>query len=160
MKTNKKAMSMIEIMIGVMLLALILIPSLNVIIGQTQTVTATRDHAQAAFLADKIIEIARSYPFDMLDEEHHAQSSDPNSADKAKKTFEHRMKNEEKYNTFEVNGITYKVNPQTISVDPIKVKDAAENDIPTVYALFYTIEYTGKDGRQHSLDIHTILAQR
>ncbi|MBR4329616.1 MAG: hypothetical protein IKP71_07160, partial [Candidatus Riflebacteria bacterium] len=68
MKTNKKAVSMVEIMIGVLLLALILIPSLNVIIGQTQTVTATRDHAQAAFIAEKVIEIARSYPFDMLEE--------------------------------------------------------------------------------------------
>ena len=155
MKTNKKAVSMVEIMIGVLLLALILIPSLNVIISQTQTVTSTRDHAQAAFIAEKIIEIARSYPFDMLEEERHNDD-----ASKKENTFEYRLKNKEEYNTFVSNGITYKVDPESIFIDPIKAKDADKDDVPTIYAIKYTIQYVGKDGRDHHLDMHTILAQR
>ena len=157
MKTNKKAVSMVEIMIGVLLLALILIPSLNVIIGQTQTVTATRDHAQAAFIAEKVIEIARSYPFDMLDEERHQNDKD---SSKKEKTFEYRIKNKEEYNTFVVNGITYKIDPESLFVDPIKAKDVDKDAVPNIYAIKYTIQYTGKDGKDHHLDIHTVLAQK
>ncbi len=157
MKINKKAVSMVEIMIGVLLLALILIPSLNVIIGQTQTVTATRDHAQAAFIAEKVIEIARSYPFDMLDEERHQNDND---ASKKEKTFEYRVKNKEEYNTFVVNGITYKIDPKSVFVDPINAKDVDKNAIPNIYAIVYSIQYVGKDGRDHHLDIHTVLAQK
>ena len=155
MKTNKKAVSMVEIMIGVLLLALILIPSLNVIIGQTQTVTATRDHAQAAFLAEKIIETARSYPFDMLEEERHNDDTS-----KKENTFEYRIKNKEEYNTFVVNGLTYKIDPKSVFIDQIKTKNAAKDAIPNIYAIKYTIQYVGKDGKDHHLDIHTILAQR
>jgi len=155
MNTNKKAVSMIEIMIGVLLLALILIPSLNVIIGQAQTVTSTRDHAHAAFLAEKIIEIARSYPFDMLEEDRHKDDSA-----KKEKTFEYRLKNKEEYNKYEVNGITYNIDPKSVFVDQIKTKNAADDAIPSIYAIKYTIQYVGKDGRDHHLDIHTILAQR
>ena len=155
MNINKKAVSMVEIMIGVMLLALILIPSLNVIIGQTHTVTATRDHAQAAFLAEKIIETAKSYPFNMLEEERYKDKQD-----KQKNTLEYRLKNEEKYNTFVVNGITYKIDPKQTSVDEIKTKNAAKDAIPNVYAFKFSIVYEGKDGREHHLDVHTILAQR
>ncbi|MBQ2594581.1 MAG: hypothetical protein II567_15040 [Candidatus Riflebacteria bacterium] len=157
MKTNKKAVSMIEIMIGVLLLALILIPSLNVIIGQAQTVTSTRDHAQAAFLAEKILETARSYPFDMLEEERHANDSD---SSKKEKTFEYRLKNKEEYNTHVVNGITYKIDPKGVFIDPITTKNADKDSIPNICAVKFTIQYTGKDGRDHHLDIHTILAQR
>ncbi len=157
MKTNKKAVSMIEIMIGVLLLALILIPSLNVIIGQAQTVTSTRDHAQAAFLAEKILEIARSYPFDMLEEERH---NNDNDSSKKEKTFEYRLKNKEEYNTHVVNGITYKIDPKGVFIDPITTKNADKDSIPNICAVKFTIQYTGKDGRDHHLDIHTILAQR
>ncbi|MBQ3643373.1 MAG: hypothetical protein II961_02135 [Candidatus Riflebacteria bacterium] len=152
---NKKAVSMIEIMIGVMLLALILVPSLNVIIGQTQTVTATRDHAQAAFIAEKILETAKSYSFDMLDEE---RQKDDDA--KKKNTYEYRLKNDEKYNTFVTNGITYVIDPEATSIDPIKIKNANDDTIPNVYAFKYSIKYTAKDGREHHLDISTILAQR
>ena len=148
---------MIEIMIGVLLLALILIPSLNVIIGQAQTVTSTRDHAQAAFLAEKILEIARSYPFDMLEEERH---NNDNDSSKKEKTFEYRLKNKEEYNTHVVNGITYKIDPKGVFIDPITTKNADKDSIPNICAVKFTIQYTGKDGRDHHLDIHTILAQR
>ena len=70
MRNNyRKAVSLVEVMIGVFLLALILVPSLNVVISQTQTVTSTRDHSQAAFLADKILETAKAWNFNMLDED-------------------------------------------------------------------------------------------
>ena len=46
MKKNQ-GLSMVEVMIGVILLALMVIPSLNVITSKTRTVTATRDHSLA-----------------------------------------------------------------------------------------------------------------
>ena len=69
MRNNyRKAVSLVEVMIGVFLLALILVPSLNVVISQTQTVTSTRDHSQAAFLADKILETAKAFGIEFADD--------------------------------------------------------------------------------------------
>ena len=157
MKTNKKAVSMVEVMIGVLLLALILIPSLNVIVGQTQTVTSTRDHAQAAFIADKILETARSYPFNML-----AEESQEKDNDKKKKTFEYRLRNEKEYNTFESNGITYEIDtdPKNTSIDFINIKNASKDAIPNICAFKFLLKYVGKDGKNHQLFIQTILSQR
>jgi len=87
MHNPRNGMSMIEIMIGVILLALIVVPSLNVIISQTKTVTATRDHSQAAFVAQKIQETCRSYRFDMIEADQYASKPA-----EQKKTFEWRLK--------------------------------------------------------------------
>lgn len=145
---------MVELMIGVLLLALILVPSLNVMIGQTQAVNATRDHSQAAFLAERILETARSFDFKMLDEER------PDNEEDKKKTLEHRLKNDPEYNKYFINDIEYNLDPDFTSVDPIEVSGALEDSLPTVYALKYSIVYTGKDGRNHRLNIHTVLSQR
>ena len=144
-------------MIGVLLLALILVPSLNVVISQTQTVTATRDHSQAAFLADKILETARSFPFKMLDSDRYESN-----ADEYKKTFEYKLWNDSDFNTYKINNITYTISSDKdyTSIDAISVKDAASDELPNLYAFKCRILYKGKDGRDHHLDVHTILSQR
>ncbi len=156
---NKKAVSLVEVMIGVILLALILIPSLNVVISQTQTVTATRDHSQAAFLANKMLEIAKSFPFNMLDSDRYQSNTE-----EYKKTFEYKLQNEEdnEYNTYEMNGITYKISrdKKYTSIDSISSINSGSEAIPKIYAFKYRIEYKGKDGKEHHLDIHTILSPR
>lgn len=157
MINNKKAVSLLEIMIGVLLLALILVPSLNVVISQTQTVTATRDHSQAAFLADKILETARSFPFNLLDSDRYESN-----ADEYKKTFEYKLWNDEKYNTYEINNIKYTISTDKdyTSIDSISNKGAATDELPKLYAFKFRINYTGKDGREHHLDVHTALSSR
>lgn len=155
MTHNKQGVSMVEIMIGVLLLALILLPSLNVMISQTQTVTKTRDHSQAAFLAQKIFEIAHSSGFNMLDAERY-----PNDPEKQKKTLEYKLKNDTNYNTYKMNGITYTLDKDYTSIDPIKTTEASNDTLPVLYALKYRIVYTGKDNREHHLDIQTLLSQR
>ena len=157
MITNNKGVSLIEILIGVILLTLILIPSLNVVISQTQTVTTTRDHSQAAFLASKIIEIAKSFDFKMLDSDRY----DSNSPE-YKKTFEYKLLNEPKYNTHEMNNIVYKISTdkEYTSIDSISFKGASSDALPSAYALKFRILYKGKDGRDHHLDMHTILSLR
>ena len=159
MRNNyRKAVSLVEVMIGVFLLALILVPSLNVVISQTQTVTSTRDHSQAAFLADKILETAKAWNFNMLDEDRFT------SEDTKKKTLEYRLRdeNDSEYNTYPLNGITYSISSDKnyTSIDPITAINANPDDLPVSYAFKYRIEYIGKDVRDHHLDIHTILSQR
>ena len=155
MKASRIGVSMIEILIGVMLLVLMLIPSLNVMIGQTKTVTSTRDHSQAAFLAQKIIEIARSCSFNMLDSEKYLDDSE-----KQQKTFEYKLLNDPEYNTHVINDITYKIDAEFTSIDPIKSIEDSEDSIPNLYAFKYRITYIGKDNREHSLDMYTLLSQR
>lgn len=155
MKRTSKGMSMVEIMIGVMLLCLILVPSLNVMIGQTQTVTATRDHSQAAFLAQKIQEMAKACTFTMLDADKYNDEPDTQ-----KKTFEWKLKNDEEYKTYVMNGITYNIDPEYTSIDPLAAIGAEESTVPSLYAFKFSITYVGKDNRNHHLNVSTILAQR
>ncbi len=152
---HNKGMSMVEIMIGVILLALIVVPSLNVIISQTHTVTATRDHSQAAFVAQKIQETCRSYKFDLIEAEQYASN-----AVQQKKTFEWKLKNDDELRKQVINGIEYIIDPDKTSIDPVPNQFATGNPAPTVYLFKFSITYVGKDKRDHRLDISTAIAQR
>lgn len=143
---------MVEVMIGVILLALIIVPSLNVIMSQTQNVTSTRDHSQAAFLAQRIEEICRSYSFKLVEADQY--SSDPKMQ---KKTFEWKLKNSNKLNKYESNGITYHVT--NVSIDPA-VNSFSPSDPPVMYLVHFSIEYLGQDKRNHRLDIDTAISKR
>lgn len=155
MRNLRHGMSMIEIMIGVILLALIVVPSLNVIISQTKTVTATRDHSQAAFVAQKIQETCRSYRFDMIEADQYAAKPA-----EQKKTFEWRLKNDDELRKQVINGIEYKIDPDKTLIDPVPNQFATGNPAPTVYLFKFSITYLGKDNRDHRLDISTAIAQR
>jgi len=152
---NNRAMSMVEIMIGVVLLALIIIPSMNVISSQTQTVTATRDHSQAAFVAQKIQEIMRSYRFNLIEADQY--SSDTS---RQKKTFEWKLKNADELKKHVINNIEYLIDPDLTSIDPVKLSNSDPSNPPMAYLVRFLITYRSKDGRDHRLNISTAISQR
>lgn len=153
MKKIKTGMSMIEILIGVILLALIIVPSLNVILSQTKTVTSTRDHSQAAFVAQKIQEILRSYKFSLIEAEQYA-------ADQAlqKRTFEWKLKNSDELKKQVINNIVYLIDD--VKIDAVKNPAAGPEQAICAYVVSYSIKYTGKDMRNHRLDISTAISLR
>ena len=155
MRKKTSAMSMVEIMIGVVLLTLIVVPSLNVIVSQTRTVTATRDHSSAAFIAQKVQELCRSFKFDMIEAEQY-------NADAAKQqqTFEWRLKNDDQYRKHVVNEIEYLIVPDETNIDPLKGIHDGANKPPVALAFSFTIKYTGKDKREHLLKISTVVTRR
>ncbi len=155
MANRRSGMSMVEIMIGVILLSLIVVPSLNVIVSQTQTVTATRDHSAAAFVAQKVQELCRSHSFDLIEADQY--SADPATQ---KKTFEWRLKNDDEYRRHLINGIEYLVDPEKTFVTPVPDQFASGNPAPSVYLVKFSISYKSKDKRSHRLDISTAIAQR
>ena len=151
MKQN--GMSMIEVMIGVFLLALILLPSLNVITSQTKTVNSTRDHAQVSFIAQNIIEQCRSYQFDLIEADHHTEDN------KKGITFEYKLLNTDDptLNKITMNGIEYIVNKEKTKIDYID----DNNKVDTPVVLFkLVIDYKGQDGKDHDFDVSTAIFQR
>ncbi len=154
-RSVRPGMSMVEIMIGVIILALVLIPSLNVIISETKIVNATRDHTQASFFAQKILESAHACNFDLLDANQY--KDDPATQ---KTTFEYALQNNEDFRTETINGIKYEV----VKKDDDLVKYAADKNDPDVRPnmvfLSFTVKYIGQDKNPHTLDIHTAINRR
>jgi Tfp pilus assembly protein PilE len=150
----KQGMSLVEIMIGLILLALIAIPSLNVINTKSKAVTATRDHSQAAFVAQRIQETARAYQFDLLEADQYSSDSQTR-----KKTFEWKANNDDEVRIQSLNGIDYKI--KTLNVDPVVNKDDPDSEkFPVLYLIQFTIEYTGQDKKNHNLTINTAISRR
>ena len=50
-------------------MALVLIPALWVLSSNAKTITSTRDHVMAGFMAQRILETMRNYSFDHLDKD-------------------------------------------------------------------------------------------
>lgn len=154
-RSGRRGMSMVEIMIGVIILALVLIPSLNVIISETKTVNATRDHTQASFFAQKILESAHACKFDLLDADQY--DDDPVTQ---KTTFEYALENNDDFRTDTINGIKYEV----VKTNDDQVKFAADKNDPDVKPsmvfLSFTVKYIGQDKSPHTLDIHTAISRR
>ncbi len=141
--------SLVEILIGIILLVLVLIPSLTVILSETKAVTGTRDHTMAAFVAQNLIETARNYKFAYLDADQYSGQPDIQQT-----TFEYALTHQLKEKT--INGIKYEV--KDARIDP--VKNTLAPDEPPILVLFkFAIEYTGTDGRNHRLDLSTAIAQ-
>lgn len=148
----KQGVSMIEVLIGVIILALILIPSLNAIISQTRTVTATRDHTQAVFVAQRVLETARTYRFEQLDKERTGITPA-----EANLTLEHLMQTDATKNRSMINGIEYKIVDFKVEGVKNKVDPSA---VPTLVLVSFGVDYLGKDNRGHRLDITTALTQQ
>ncbi|RCK81559.1 MAG: hypothetical protein OZSIB_0693 [Candidatus Ozemobacter sibiricus] len=141
--------SLVEILIGLILLALVMIPSLTVILSDTKAVTGTRDHTMAAFVAQNLLETARNYKFAYLDADQYAGKPDIQQT-----TFEYALTHQLKEKT--VNGIKYEV--KDARIDPVK-NTLAPDEPPILVLVKFAIEYTGADGRNHRLDISTAIAQ-
>ena len=144
-------MSLVEILIGVVILALVLIPSLSVILSETKAVTGTRDHTQAAFVAQSILETARNYKFAYLEADRYAGKPDVQ-----KTTFEWALKNDPAMKERLINNIKYEV--KDAQVEPVK-NTLAPGEPPILVLVKFAVEYSGSDRRNHRLDISTALAQ-
>ncbi|MFZ2961350.1 MAG: hypothetical protein WA705_31120 [Candidatus Ozemobacteraceae bacterium] len=149
---NRSGMSLVEILIGVIILALVLIPSLNVIISETRTVTATRDNLSAVFVGQRVLETARTFRFDFLDAERY-----PSGSAEQKRTLEWQMNNDPVRNKMTVNGIDFKI--VDFKIEPVKNKTDTSAEA-TMVLVSYGVDYTGKDARGHRLDVTTALAQQ
>ncbi|MBF0502516.1 MAG: prepilin-type N-terminal cleavage/methylation domain-containing protein [Candidatus Riflebacteria bacterium] len=149
---NRTGMSLIEVMIGVIILALVLIPSLNVIVSETRTVTATRDHLSAVFVGQRVLETARTFRYDFLDADRYTAGSA-----EQKRTLEWQMINDPAKNKMTVNGIDFKVSD--FKIEPVKNKNDP-SAAPIMVLMSYTIDYIGKDSHNHRLDVTTALARQ
>ena len=148
---KRLGLSMVEVAIGILLMALILIPSMNVISSGTKTVVSTRDHAQAVFWAQQIMEQARGYPFKFLDED----DSTLTVAEKPK-TFENEMKTIDDKKVLKINNITYSVKNFKIT----RVEHKNDPNSKTVALISFEIEYVGKDNKTHALEFHSAISKR
>lgn len=151
MNAPSRGLSMVEIMIGVIILALAVIPSLNVIFSETKTVVATRDYSQAAFIGQQIMEKARSYSFRFLD-----QDDTTLSTDEKNRTLEYRMQNEAAENTIPINGVTYTI--EEFKVTPVPKKGDA--NFKPIVLVSYKIRFKGKDNKNHELEINTAISKQ
>ncbi|MBF0405989.1 MAG: hypothetical protein HQM10_01440 [Candidatus Riflebacteria bacterium] len=149
---NKSGMTMTEVMVGVIIMALVLIPSLNVIVRQTTSVTATRDHLMATFVGQKVIETARSFKYEYLDIERF-----PATSTERVKTFEHIMNNDSSKKIVKLNEIEYKI--VDLKVAGVRNKNDL-SQIPCLSLLSFGIEYKSKEGRNNRLDLSTAIAQQ
>jgi len=138
MRTSRAAFSLTEIMVGVAIMAIVIFPVLHVILSETKVVTGTREHSQAAFLGQRILETARTYNFAKLD------------------AFVTEYSGKE----FNVNETKYKVegmdlvNIQTTDPTPVDDKDKI-----AAKRLKFSIKYTTRDNNHLSLDLATIIAR-
>lgn len=156
---HRLGMSIVEVCIGVILLALILIPSMNVLSHGTATVTATRDHLEAVYMAQRVMEAARTYDFNFL-----AISQQSGSAEQ-QKTFEYDAKNDsadplDRVKQKEViNGITYEIETATFAIQQGKNRSDANANVPVV-AYRFSIVYTSRDGKKHELPVSAAISRR
>jgi len=152
-------MSMVEVMIGLLLLALLLVPSLNAINNQFKMVNATREHIQAAFVAQKVIEMFRAHSFRLISEA---------KADESEKseTFEHKLKNDDFYKKHVLNNVVYEVVTDSVKILPVWTSEAAENEgknsakKPNAYVFQFEIKYEDSRNKIHTLPVTTALTRR
>lgn len=132
-QTDRFGVTLTEVMVGVLIMAIIIFPSLGVIMNETKVITGTREHTQAAFLAERIIEVARSYNFEKLDQ----------------------FGSEYQAKDFEMNKVTYRV--ETCVFTDVKTTDPADNIVAKKLSLVVT--YSLKSGKEQKLDVSTIIAR-
>ncbi len=167
LSNHQFGVSMIEIMIGVIILALVLVPSIQVVLSGTRTVTATRDHVGAVFLAQNLIETARTYDFDRLS----LDNGGPNTAQQ-KETLEWDLFNDDNDPVYDkikkdqkINGIDYNIIPDQSNTSTARFMhnlpiNPADPLSPSNVCLFrFTIKWRGQDGKEHTHDFSTAIAR-
>ena len=128
-----QGVTLTEIVLGVMIMAIVIFPSLTVIMSETKAITGTREHTQAAFVAERVMEAARTYNFDNL--------PDFGSSYQAK--------------TFSFNNIAY-------IIQNLVFEDITTNDTPAkviARKLSFSVQYKTREGRESNLEVATIIAR-
>lgn len=124
--------SLTEIMVGVFIMAIVLFPTLLGISRESSTVTGTREHSEAAYLGQRIIETARTYNFERLSE----------------------FASEYQAKSFKVNGVEYKVDSLLLS--DVKAKDP--DGKVAAKKLTFSLKYSSQK-HDLSLDLVTVIAR-
>ncbi|HNV70506.1 MAG TPA: hypothetical protein PKO06_12470 [Candidatus Ozemobacteraceae bacterium] len=160
-RMNRTGMSIVEVCIGVILLALILIPSMNVLSHGTATVTATRDHLEAVYMAQRVMEAARTYDFNMLSKDQATRSGgDPNKTFEYDATFDDntdpldRVKQKE-----QINGVVYEIDKASFKIEQVTNRSDTGAKVPVV-AYRFLIVYKSKDGKNHELPVSAAISRR
>ncbi len=158
--STRFGMSIVEVCIGVILLALILIPSMNVLSHGTATVTATRDHLEAVYMAQRVMEAARTYDFNFL-----AESQQSTQAEK-QKTFEYDAKNDDNTNPLDrvkqkeqINGVVYEIDKDSFKIEQVTNRSDTNAKVPVVVYRF-SIVYKSRDGKNHELPVSAAISRR
>jgi len=129
---KRSGFSLTELMIGVFIMAIVLFPTLTAIMGESKTVTGTREHSQAAFLGQRIIETARTYNFEKLND----------------------FASEYQAKSFTFNGVVYQI--QNLLLSDIKTKDPP--DKIAARKLTFSLKFTSQK-HDMSLDLVTVIAR-
>ena len=153
-----RGMSIIEVLIGVIILALILIPAMSVISHGTQTVSATREHLEAVYMAQRVIEIGRTFDFQHLAKAQHTAAAEQ------KLTFEYdagfddntdpldRVKQKE-----QINGVIYEI--KDFKIEQLSDRNTTTNKVPMMVYSF-AIEYLSRDKKPHRLDASSAIVRK
>ena len=119
-------------MVGLVIMAVVLFPTLSAIMSETKTVTGTREHSQAAFLGQRIIETARTYNFEKLSE------------------FVTEYQNK----IFKFNQVEYKV--ENLVLADVKTKDPPDKIAAKMVT--FSLKYTSQR-HDMSLDLRTVIGR-
>ncbi len=125
--------TLMEIMVGVFIMAIILFPSLMVIMNESKAITGTRDHSQAAFIGHTLIETARAYTFENLE------------------AFPTEFQNR----TYTFNGIEYSIKDLALA----KITPSGDSSQTSAFRMNFSVRYTSREGRNMSLDLATVIGR-
>jgi prepilin-type N-terminal cleavage/methylation domain-containing protein len=129
---GKSGFSLTEIMIGVLIMAVAILPAIMVITSESRTVTGTREHSQAAYLGQRIIETARTFHFDKLPE----------------------FASEYQAKSFTFHGVRYQVEGLTLT--DIRTNDPV--DVVAARKLSFSLKFTSRN-HDLSLDLIAIITR-
>lgn len=68
-KISKKGFSMVELIIGLVIMAFILISTFSMMSGELGSISRTRDFSAAVMIAQETVETIRNFPFDKISQE-------------------------------------------------------------------------------------------
>jgi hypothetical protein len=125
--------SLAEMTMGILIMMIALVPALRVIMNETAVVSGTREHAQAASIAQRLIETGRSFPFEKLD----------------------RFVRENQNTVVRVQDIEY-------HVTDVLVENIMTSDPPgkvCARRLSFCVQYQSTEGRRLKLDLATVVAR-
>lgn len=131
---RSRGFSLVEVAVGVLIMAIVIFPSLNVIMNETKAVSGTREHSQAAFVAHRVIETARTYNFDRLQQEFQANYAGQ---------------------TFKINDIDFTIGD--FALEEVKSSDPA--NVVLAKKIAFSVTYKTREGKEHKLEIATLVSR-
>lgn len=130
---RRRGASLVEICVGALILAIVVIPSLLVISGELRTVIGTREHQHAAEVARQVIESARTCHFEQLD----------------------RFVAEQANRVVTIDQIDYHLDG--LRLDAVQSTDPPGRTV--AHRLVFSVRFRGREGRTLQLDVATLIGR-